>query len=397
MIRFGSVAAGRSLRTQSANLLIGGTRTSPNYAQIPPSNYYNNANNNSTLATSQSTNNLDLQSTSSYDWVVNNNDFKWNKDKSEEEFEEILGEIKMRLRRVEVPHSARPYVFRPKNAQLLRSLHLTDKEGNAYQSEVWKGPPNRKQLMKLIRRVTNPETAGIAQDILSSYIKHYPEEVQSIHIGTFLRTAARAGFFYKALDLIQTPKFEDLINPDVAKEAIRLYAIRAATLNKDSAYKDLSKLYQKMSKYTNADIEMQLDTHLVMVYGLAPYYTATHNEQALPVLKAHLAVVKQLLQDEEVIPADAKVAKYHGLQYYYMNLVLGQLGLRTLPAELTADIDFAKLDSLISGINHVFAANRINAPLERYVKHAAQGIYAETEFARERLNPKSAAAAGDEE
>lgn len=378
MIRLGSVAAGRSLRTQSANLLIGGTRSSPNYAQIPPSNYYN-----SSLASQSAA--TEVPSPSSYDWVVNSNDFKWNKDKSEQEFEEILGEIKLRLRRVEVPHKVRPYVFRPKNAQMLRSLHLADNEGNAYTPEVWKGPPNRKQLMKLIRRVTNPETAGIAQEILNSFVKHYPQEVQSIHIGTFLRTAARAGFFYKVLDLIQTPKFVSLINQDVANEAIRLYSIRAATINKDSAYKDLSKLYTKMSKYTNAEIEKQLDTHMVMIYGLAPYYTKSKDAAAL---KPHLAVIKQLLADEPIIPQDAKLAKYHGLQYYYMNLVLGKLGLGTLPAELTAGIDLAKLDSLIAAIDQVFEANRTASPLERYVKHAAQGIQAETELTRERLAPK---------
>lgn len=383
MLRFGSVA-GRGLRTQSTNILIGSTsRGSQNYVQFP-------CNYNSTVATN---------SAPSYEWVSSgNSEFKFNKDKSEQEFQEVLVEIKQRLRRVQVPHSARPFVFRPKNAQLLRSLHLTDKDGNAYQSEVWKGPPNSKQLMKLIRRVTNAETAGITQEILGSYIKHYPKEVQSIHIATFLRTAARAGYFYKVLDLVQSPIFKGLINSDVAKEVVRLYSIRAATLNKESAYKDLSKLFSKMSKYTEGSIDKQLDTHLLMVYGLAPYCSeAVANDQSRGLINYHLSVIKQLLSSEVVIPTDAKVAKYHGLNYYYMNLVLGRLGLNTLSPELRSGVDMAKLDELISSIDTVFAANKTSSPLERYVKHASQGIQAETEKARESLSEEEVKEGAEEE
>lgn len=365
MIRFGSVAAGRSLRSQSANLIIGGTRN-PTY-QIPQSKYNTHA------PTSEVP--------TAHDWATVNaadsNSFKWNKSQSEQEFDEILTEIRQRLRRVEVPHNARPYVFRPKNSQLLRSLHLTDKDGTPYQSEVWKGPPNRKQLMKLIRRVTNPETAAIATEILSSYINHYPSEVQSIHIGTFLRTAARAGFFYKVLDLIQTEKFRTLINDDVAKEAVRLYAIRAVTLDKDSADRELVKLFNKMGRFVPS-IENDVGTHLLMVYGLAPHASTTSATQ----LSRHLAKIAELLQREQEIPADAKLNKYHGLQYHYMNLVLGRVGLLALPAELTAQVDMDKLDRLIAAIDRTFESNRVSSPLERYVKQAALGIDTETNLAR---------------
>lgn len=363
MLRFGS-AASRSLRTQSGLLKT----FSPSVQ----------ASHNSTLRAP------------SYDWVSNNTEFKFNQDKSEQEFESVLSEIKDRLRRVQVPHSARPYVFRPKNAQMLKSIHLTDKNGDPYKSEVWKGPPSSKQLMKLIRRVTSPETADIAQEILNLYIKHYPAEVKSIHLSTFLRTAARAGSFYKVLDLIQLPKFQSLIDGDVAKEAVRLYSIRAVTLDKASAYKDLTKVLAKFSKYTDGSIEKQLDTQLLMAYGLAP-----SKDQTL--ITPHLASIKQLLGSEEVIPADAKLAKFHGIQYYYMNLVLGRLGLNTLPQELTTGLDSGKLDQLISSIELVFTANNMKSPLERYVKHASQGIQSETEKTRSLLSEAEAEIADKEE
>lgn len=364
MLRFGTVA-GRGLWAQSSLL-----RSSPNYVQTA----YN-----SSVASPASP---------SYDWIANT-EFKFNKDRSEQEFQQVLTDIQQRLRRVEVPHAVRPYVFRPKNAQLLKSLHLHDKQGNPYQPEVWKGPPGRKQLMQLIRRVTNPETANIALEVLNSYITHYPSEVQSIHLSTLLRSSARAGSFYKALDLIQTPKFAKLIDDDVAKEVIRLYAIRAVTIDKESTYKDLSKVMQKFSKYTSGAIEQELDTHLLMVYGLAPF-----KDHSL--VEPHVARVKQLLPLEAPLSADAKLSEHHGLQYTYMNLVLGRLGLKTLPAEVTAGVETAHLDALISGIEEVFAANKMKSPLERYVKHASLGIWSETEDARARLSSESEGEAKEE-
>lgn len=366
MIRLGSAAAGRSLRSQSANLLIGGSRTPR--SQIPPSKYATHA-----------SPTLDHEvPTGSYEWVATTvhsaePSFQWNQSRSEQEFAEILTEIKMRLRRVEVPRNARHMVFRPKNSQLLETLNITDKDGKPYTPQTWKGPPNRKQLMKLLRRVTTPETAALAAQILKSYIQHYPSEVQTIHIGTFLRTAARAGSYYSALDLVQSDKFRHLINEEVAREAIRIGAIRAVALDVSSSGNDLIRLYHRMHLHVPT-LHGDLSTHLLMVYGLAPHSTTTAST-----LSMHVSTMAGLLHNEQVLSPDTDMKKQHGLQFHYMDLVLGRTGLYTLPSELSAHVDIPKLNALIAAIETLFAANRMSSPLERYVKHAAYGIQAESD------------------
>lgn len=412
MIRFGSTAASRSLRTQSAaNLLV-----------RPHHQFSNNNNTNNTAAAANSyhTSIDPAPPAATYDWAVNSSDYKFNQDQSDQEFQEILGEIAQRFRR---PFAfTNPHLLDP-NGVVAAAINNTSNTSGALNrpNPSWKKgpPPTRKQLMKLIRRVTTPETAGITLDILSSYVEHYPREVQPTHIGTFLRTAARTGYFYKVLDLIQTsPAFAGLINDDVAKEAIRLYSIRivaafatqsasntsniannstnttitttptttTTTTAGEPAYRALARLYQKMSVFTNAEIEEQLDTHLVMLYGLAPFYkTHSHRKDYRALVQMHLAVVCEKLAQATLIAEDSKVSAHYGLNYYYMNLVLGHLGLRLLPEEDLATLlpkggrglDLGKLDDLIARIEVVFRNNKVSSPLERYVKQAAQGLLAE--------------------
>jgi hypothetical protein len=371
----------------------------------------NNTNSNTTAAANSYHTSIDpAPPAATYDWAVNSSDFKFNQDQSEQEFQEILGEIAQRFRR---PFAfTNPHLLDPNGAVAAAINNNTSGALNRPNPSWKKGPPpTRKQLMKLIRRVTTPETAGITLDILSSYVEHYPREVQSTHIGTFLRTAARTGYFYKVLDLIQTsPAFAGLINDDVAKEAIRLYSIRivaafatqsasntskitntnnnkTTTTSGEPAYRALARLYQKMSVFTNAEIEEQLDTHLVMLYGLAPFYkTHSHRKDYRALVQMHLAVVCEKLAQATLIAENSKVSAHYGLNYYYMNLVLGRLGLRLLPEEELAalllpksgrGLDLGKLDELIARIEIVFRNNKVSSPLERYVKQAAQGLLAE--------------------
>ncbi|KAF5092739.1 hypothetical protein D0Z03_002719 [Geotrichum reessii] len=405
MIRFGSTAASRSLRTQSAANLL-----------VRPHHQFNNNSNNPTAAANNYHTVIDpTPAAATYDWTVNSSDFKFNQDQSEKEFQEILGEIAQRFRR---PFAfTLPTILDPNSA--VAAIIGNNNSGGALNTpnHNWKKgpPPTRKQLMKLIRRVTTPETAGITLDIINTYVEHYPREVQSTHIGTFLRTAARTGYFYKVLDLIQnSPAFAELINDDVAKEAIRLYSIRIVaafatqsasnnnntmTTGGEPAYRSLARLYQKMSVFTNAEIEEQLDTHLVMLYGLAPFYKAhAHRKDYRALVQMHLAVVREKLAQTTPIAEDSKVSAHYGLNYYYMNLVLGRLGLRLLPEEELAalpahnagrTLDLTKLDELIARIEVVFRRNKVSSPLERYVKQAAQGLLAEQEISLEKMRKEA--------
>lgn len=360
MLRFGS-AASRGLRTQS-----GLFKSSPNYVQF---------NSNSSLATSSSS-----SPSASYDWISNNTDFNFNKSRSAEKFVEVLAEIKTRLRRTEVPHAVRPYVFRPKNELILRNMHLYDKEGNIRKPETWIGPPSSKQLMGLLRRVTTQESAAISIEILDRCLKYYPQTVQSKHLVAFVRASACVGNFHKSLEIIQSPQYVRLIDATVVREIIRLFAIRAVTINKDSAYKDMTRILNKFSKYLSGELENHLETQLLMVYGLAPFKDHSY-------VQPHIEAVKRLLPTAEPVPSSDKLAKHKGAGHSYMDFTLGRLGLSTLPAEVSSGVDVAKLDLLISNVDALLTANKSTFPLERYVKQASLGIQEETERARAKAQP----------
>lgn len=366
--------AGRGLlRSQGTKILIGTTNGSSN-----------NGNNkfNSTLA---------QPSQVSYDWVnrENNSHFKFNKERSETEFDKLLAEIKERFIREEIPAKHRNFVFRPRNADLLKNSPFRDRDGNAYDPKVWKGIPSSKQLIQLIRRATDNESFSISKDILQKYIKHYPQQVKSQHIVTFLRVAARTGNLYDAFDLIQTSSFKQLIDRDVAMEIVRLYAIRAVTLNKHSAYKDLTRLANKFKDLissSTASNESTLELTLLVIYGIAPFKQLDPSEFE-KIASPLLASLPGLLENFQV--TDPQTSDISGLTYRYYNFVLGRLGLGTLGDN---NVDISIIDTEIKALEDLMSRNKQSAPLERYVKHASIGILEAYERAIPKTNEDSAEA-----
>ena len=131
----------------------------------------------------------------SYDWTSKDQakSFAANSEQSASDFQSILSEIKERFIRVDVPAKHRNFVFRPRNAQLLKSAPIADKEGHRYTPLVWKGPPSGVRLLELMEKATDKEAFQAVKEILLRYLKHYPHQVQSRHFEALLRASATTG------------------------------------------------------------------------------------------------------------------------------------------------------------------------------------------------------------
>lgn len=335
----------------------------------------------------------------SYDWTSKEqtSSFVANSQPSASDFQNVLAEIKERFNRIEVPAKHRNLVFRPRNAQLLKSAPIADKEGNRYTPQIWKGPPSGVRLMELIQNATDKESFEVAKNVLLRYLKHYPQQVQSKHFQALLQAGATTGDLFDALTWLQTPKMKSWINLDTSKEALRLYAIRAATLKRKQDFHGLHKLFQKLGN-TVKDLKTDLDANLIVIYGLAPLESlnpASFNNLVQP----YLAEVKALVPKFELMAAkDAETAKQINNTYHYVNLVLGRLGVNSIQsAELKSGLDIAKVEQEIGSLEGLLANENLSLFLEQYIKKASQGIVAETERLRAATQEAQGAAAAEAE
>ncbi|KAF5094925.1 hypothetical protein D0Z00_003342 [Geotrichum galactomycetum] len=264
---------------------------------------------------------------------------------------------------------------------LLKSAPIADKEGNRYTPQVWKGPPSGVKLMDLIEKATDKESFQVAKAILLRYLKHYPKQVHSIHFQALLRASATTGDLFHALAWLQTPEMKSWVNPETSKEALRLYAIRAATLKRKQDFQGLNKLFQKLGK-TVSSLKTDLDANLIVIYGLAPL--EAENAAAFKKLaEPYLAQIKALAPEVELLAADADLTKLPSINYHYVNFVLGRLGLSNIQtAELKSGLDMTKIDQEIGGLETLLAKENLPVFMEQYVKKASQGIVAETERLR---------------
>ncbi|KAI9211739.1 hypothetical protein DS838_003372 [Geotrichum bryndzae] len=319
----------------------------------------------------------------SYDWTSKDQakSFAANSEQSASDFQSILSEIKERFIRVDVPAKHRNFVFRPRNAQLLKSAPIADKEGHRYTPLVWKGPPSGVRLLELMEKATDKEAFQAVKEILLRYLKHYPHQVQSRHFEALLRASATTGDLFDTLAWLQTPAMQSWINPCTSKEALRLYAIRAATLKRKQDFQGLNKLFQKLDN-TVPTLKTDLDANLIVIYGLAPL--EAENAAAFKKLaEPYLAQIKALAPKLELSTADAEHTKLTSIEYHYVNFVLGRLGLSNIQtAELKSGLDVTKIDQEISVLETLLAKENLPEFLEQYVKKASQGIVAETERLR---------------
>jgi hypothetical protein len=320
----------------------------------------------------------------SYDWTSKEQASAFvvgNSEQSASDFQSVLAEIKERFIRVDVPAKHRNFVFRPRNAQLLKSAPIADKEGNRYTPQVWKGPPSGVRLVELIEKATDKEAFQVAKDILLRYLKHYPHQVQSKHFQALLRSSATTGDLFDTLAWLQTPAMKSWVNPETSKEALRLYAIRAATLKRKQDFQGLNKLFQKLGK-TVSSLKTDLDANLIVIYGLASL--EAENAAAFKKLaEPYLAQIKTLAPELEILTADADLTKLTSINYHYVNFVLGRLGLSNIQAaELKSGLDMTKIEQEIGVLETLLAKENLPVFLEQYVKKASKGIVAETERLR---------------
>lgn len=332
------------------------------------------------------------------------------------EFSETLREMEHRLRPLAVPAASRAYVFRPKNAGLLPQINVTDKAGaRILEPEVVRSQPSGKLLMRLLRRSGNAEQVDAVLGKMATYARYYANELEPKHVCAVLTAGARSGRLYPAMDyvfdklVVGLPR---LLNLEVAREALRLYAIRAATLEKkDSSAAELVKLWHKLhrllleKKDERLSLQDDLQANLVMVYGLAPQFSAlAGKEEARAVVAPYLSSVARLVVDERVAgeckeeslskTQTKKQAVGRGLRFKYMDYVLGQQGLSAIAEQDSGvvskfGVDAGKVDALIGGAASVFEAYGLKLALPRYVEQAAAGILQNTQSAREASRVKS--------
>lgn len=334
------------------------------------------------------------------------------------EFSETLKEMEHRLRPLAVPAASRAYVFRPKNAGLLPQINVTDKAGaRILEPEVVRSQPSGKLLMRLLRRAGGAEQVDAVLGKMATYARYYPTELEPKHVCAVLTAGARSGRLYPVMDyvfdklVVGQPR---LLNLEVAREALRLYAIRAATLEKkESSAAELVKLWHKLHRLLlekkNEPLSLQddLQANLVMAYGLAPQFSALvgeKKEEARALVAPYLSSVARLVVDEKVVSErkdeslsktqTKKQAVGRGLRFKYMDYVLGKQGLSAIAEQdggvvSKFGVDSGKLDALIGGAASVFEAYRLKLALPRYVEQAAAGILQNTQSAREASRVKT--------
>lgn len=344
-----------------------------------------------------------------------------------EEFSKTLDELNHRLRPLEIPASSRPYVFRPKNARLLPQIEVTDKAGNRIlESEVIKGKPNSKILLKLIRNAYTTTEAVEEQNIstviskMNLYSRYYPSQLNSNHVCALLTVGAKSGALYQVMDYVFDKLLAaqpQLLNIEVAREALRLYAVRAATLEKKEAgAKELVKLWHKIhnallkrqqqQKAVDASASLQddLQANLIMVYGLATQFGLLEKqEDARALISPYLSSVARLIEQEQAQQVNTniettqqpsktqlkKAALGHGIRFKYTDYLLGQQGLAAVAATDSAllsskfSVDTAKLDGLVAEIATAFQTFGLKLELARYVELVAQGILRNTQKVKE--------------
>lgn len=477
--------------------------------------------------------------------------YKYNFEKAASEYSETLKEMNHRLRPLEIPARFRKLVFRPKNLTLLRTttaFAIVDKSGNHLRdSEIIRGKPSSKILMKLIRRSATPATPATSAtageetkeensnnnietvcEILDKCAKHYPDIVESKHISQLLISSARAGklsstmqflfdkllpysldsslseyYIYKTRNsdnnnnnegegegenkittkrpriLPAKPPLKNLLDLEVAREFLRLNSIKTVVLDrKKHGSKGLIKLYNKLhmqlitarerelkaaTDFANSlktndttstsatpvsatpvpvtssrSLEDDLQSHLLMIYGLAPLYKVAMTKKSVeePSLEKsqqeliefcrktigpHLSAISRLLIETKVptsikvdieLPKNKKSKKKNsdptvitkikpprGLKNLYMDYVLGLQGLESIHEsnpeiiEKKYQLNISKLkNELIPGVAELFSNNDLsqeqqqqddiivykkNLPINAYIEQAAEGMLKE--------------------
>lgn len=352
------------------------------------------------------------------------------------EFARVLDNVQHRFRPDDIPARFRHLVLRPKNVTILRSVaeHVVDKQGNTIRDpEVIHARPSGKILMRLIKRIAPAQTgpveeaeeleegeavaeepsaqakAATVRGIVARYLKDYPDKVLPEHIAALLTASARAGSLYPTTQFVFDTvvlAHPHLLDIQVAREALRLYAIRAVALAKDTAARDLFNLYTRLSTALasagHAPLEQDARAQWIVLYGLAPYASSTNSTVAQYVQPFASAAAAAAASDAAYTPpapasrSSRKVPA--GLRLFILDLHLARLAAAAAPA--ATGLDAARLDTALAAAET--ARTRVGVtkpyPFGRYVEQAARGILYETQQARARNPPvvEEEAAAAEE-
>ncbi|VVT58823.1 uncharacterized protein SAPINGB_P006402 [Magnusiomyces paraingens] len=329
-------------------------------------------------------------------------------------FTEFYREVQHRFRPLDIPAKFRHLVLRPKNLTILRSTseHVTDKAGNTLRdSEVILARPSGKLLMRLIKTasVETPEEAieaaleegeeaeanllvkpvekiAAVRAIFDRYIKKYPQQLLPEHLAALLTTAAKGSALYPTRSYIfdsVLPKAPQLLDITVAREALRIYAIRAVVVPKVQTAKDLVRLYTTLaSLLPEKSLDADAQAQWIVLYGL--------NATSAKDLAAPFATRAAALPTDLAIPSSSSPNKRvpPGIRQYMFD---AQLATVAVAAGGAPGLDDKKLAESLKAADKIRNKNGLGEfPFARYVDQVGRGILAETEAERARHAPATA-------